>query len=278
MARLVARDPSLRVVEYPLLLSTGLVFNTTRAPFDDVRVRRAVALSLQRGRVIDVALAGYALPAVGPAPPDNPLAIADTAVFDPAAADDLLDAAGWRRTPSGFRERDGNRFAIELLTVGSGDNATEQLVQADLAARGIQLEIRQLELATFLARARETPKRFDLLLTGIPGDLTLGHLASMYESRFAGGALDYSAFHTRALDSLFARTRSVGASDSLRAAWSDVQRELLREAPAAWIFHSRGVQGISSRLRNVVMDLRGEMVTVARWHTADSSAPLAAAR
>ena len=30
--------------------------------------------------------------------------------------------------------------------------------------------------------------------------------------------------------------------------------------PVAWIYHSRGVQGLSARLRNVVMDLRGEMV------------------
>ena len=278
MARLVASDPSLRVLEYPLLLSTGLVFNSARPPFDDVRVRHAIALSLQRERIINVALAGYGVPARGPAPPDNPLAVGDSAVFEPSRADSLLEAAGWRRTAGGVRERQGRVFAVELLTVGSGDNATEQLVQADLAARGIKLEIRQLELATFLARARQAPKQFDLLLTGIPGDLTLGHLSSMYESRFAGGALDYGAFHTPVLDSLFARTRTAGDGEDLRAAWRDVQHELLREAPAAWIFHSRGVQGLSSRLRDVVMDLRGEMVSVARWHTGDVRAAAAASR
>jgi peptide/nickel transport system substrate-binding protein len=213
------------------------------------------------------------MPAAGPAPPDNPLAVQDSARFDPVVADSLLDVAGWPRGPGGMRAREGRRFTVELLTVGSGDNATEQLVQADFAARGIALEIRQLELATFLARARETPKRFDLLLTGIPGDLTLAHLSSMYESRFAGGALDYGGFHTAGLDSLFARTRSAGDSDRLRTAWNEVQRELLREAPAAWIFHSRGVQGLSARLQDVVMDLRGEMVTVARWRTAGVSKP-----
>ena len=36
--------------------------------------------------------------------------------------------------------------------------------------------------------------------------------------------------------------------------------------PVAWIYHSRGFQGISARLKNVVMDLRGEMATLrGRW-------------
>jgi peptide/nickel transport system substrate-binding protein len=44
-----------------------------------------------------------------------------------------------------------------------------------------------------------------------------------------------------------------------------VQAELARQVPAAWIYHSRGVQGISRRLTGVQMDLRGEMPTLARW-------------
>ena len=266
MASLVARDPSLRVLTYPLLFSTGLVFNTTQPPFDDPRVRRAIAVSLQRERTIDVAIAGYGTPAAGAVPPDNPLAVDAPARFDSLLADSLLDAAGWRRGVDRWRSRNGSDFAIELLTVGSGDNAIEQLVQADLAARGIRVRIRQLELATFLSRARETPRRFDLLLTGIPGDLGLAHLANMYESRFAGGALDYSGYHTPRLDSLIDRARSAPDAGGVREAWMEVQRELARATPAAWIYHSRGVQGVSARLQGVVMDLRGEMVTVARWH------------
>jgi peptide/nickel transport system substrate-binding protein len=266
MATLAARDPSLRVVTYPLLLSTGLVFNSARSPFDDVRVRRAVNLSIQRRRIIDVALAGFAMPAAGAVPPDNPAALAATPAFDTVRADSLLDAAGWERGAGGWRTRNGQRFVVELLTVGSGDNAVEQLVQADLAARGLRVEIRLLELATFLSRAHEQPKRFDLLLTGIPGDLALAHLASMFESRFAGGALDYAGYHTPRLDSLFARVRAGREPGAVRDAWLDVQRSLAEDVPTAWLYHSRGVQGMSSRLRGVTMDLRGEMTTLARWH------------
>ena len=266
MASLAANDPSLRVVTYPLLVTTGLVFNTTTAPFNDSRVRRAVDVSIQRERIIAVALAGYGVPAAGPVSPDSPLALDAAPVFDSLRADSLLDAAGWKRGPDGWRVRNDQRFEVELLTVGSGDNAIEQLVQADLAGRGIRVEIRMLELATFLARAREQPRRFDLLITGIPGDLSLAHLASMYESRFANGALDYGGFHDAAVDSAFARVRAATNADEAREAWLRVQRRLANEVPAAWLYHSRGVQGLSARLRGVTMDLRGEMTTLARWH------------
>lgn len=267
MASLAGRDPSLRVVSYPVLFTTALVFNTGRAPFDDVRVRRAVDLSIDRGRIVRAAVAGYATAAGSPAPPENPLALDVPPRQHAAAADSLLEAAGWLRGRDGLRARDDRPLHVELLTVGSGDNAVEQLLQADLAERGIRLEIRQVELGTMLSEARAQPRRFDLLYTGIPGDLSLAYLSAMFDSRQAGGALDYAGFHTPRLDSLFGAARAAGAGDA-PAAWHLVQRELLEQVPVSWIYHARGVQGVARRLRNVEMDLRGELATVARWDLA----------
>lgn len=278
MASLAARDRSLRVVDYPILFSTGLIFNTTKAPFDDVRVRRALSLSIDRARIVDAALAGYGTPAAGPVPPESPLAFDARPRRDPRLADSLLDAAGWPRGTDGLRRRNGQPFTFDMLTVGSGDNALEQLVQADLAQRGITVNIRQVELGTFLTEARATAKRFDVLVAGIPGDVSLAFLASMFESRQAGGALDYAGFHRPSLDSLFARTRRARTDAERADAWRAVQRALDADMPVAWIYHSRGIQGLSARLRNVRMDLRGEMPTLAQWEIAPSPSSTVAAR
>ena len=268
MASLAERDPGLRVLSYPVLFTTALVFNVARPPFDDVRVRRAIDLSLDRTRIVRAAVAGYAVPAGGPAPAENPLALAATPRQDTARADSLLTAAGWLRRPDGSRARGATPFAFELLTVGSGDNAVEQLVQSDLAARGITMRIRQVEMGTLLTEARAASKRYDVLYTGIPGDLSLAYLSAMFDSRQAGGALDYAGFHTPRLDALFEATRDAASPEAVRSAWHALQRELMQELPATWLYHARGVQGVSTRLDHGRMDLRGELATVAAWELA----------
>jgi len=271
MASLVSRDPSLRVVSYPVLFSNAIVFNTTRAPFDDARVRKAVSAAIDRRRIIDAALAGYAAPAFGPVSPDNPLALPIDSTRT-ASADSLFDAAGWQKGADGRRVRNGKPLSFTLLTVGSGDNAVEQLLQADMRAHGVTLEIRQIEFGAFLVEARANPKRFDALFTGIPGDLALSYLAAMFDSRLAGGALDYAGFHTPELDAQFTRVSSARSRAELADAWLEVQRLLAEATPVAWVYHARGVQGVTAKLSGVRMDLRGEMPTLAQWRLVESRA------
>jgi peptide/nickel transport system substrate-binding protein len=190
---------------------------------------------------------------------------------DTLEADRLLDAAGWRRDADGVRTRDGRRFEIELLSVGSGDNVAEQLVQADLAARGIVLRVRQTEMGTFLTTARAADKRFDLLLAGVPGDLALSYVGALFLTSQRGGTLDYTGFHDPALDALLMGAAHAPPGAPARLAWERAQQALDSLAPATWLYHSRGVQGVTRRLNGLTMDLRGELVSVHDWTLAPRS-------
>ena len=266
MAGLAKRDATLRVLTYPIPFSVGLFFNTTRPPFDDVRVRLAIARSIDRSRIVDIAIAGFGTPASTPVPAESPFVWREAPPQrDTVRADSLLDAAGWRRAADGWRVRAGKRLQAELLTVGTGDNVVEQLLQADLAARGIDLRIRQTEMGAFLTTARAPAKRFDLLLAGITGDLSLSYIDALFAGRQRGGALDYTGYHTAALDALLDAARNAAPGEAAHRAWRDVQAALDTLAPATWIYHARGLQGVSRRVRGASMDLRGELVTVHDW-------------
>ncbi|HEX7979182.1 MAG TPA: peptide ABC transporter substrate-binding protein, partial [Gemmatimonadaceae bacterium] len=272
MVPLARRDRTLEVLTYPVLFSNALFFNTTRPPFDEARVRRAVALSIDRGRIVEVALAGFGTPWSGAVPPDNPLAWRAPTMLDTLVADSLLDAAGWRRGADGIRRRGNQPFEVELLTVGTGDNVAEQLVQSDLGARGIKVRVRQTEMGTFLTTARAEQKTFDVLIAGIPGDLSLSYVSALFDSRQRGGTLDYTGFHVPALDDQLRVAADAPPGAARQAAWHTVQAALDTLAPATWLYHARGVQGVSRRVRGARMDLRGELVTVHDWSLAPRSA------
>jgi peptide/nickel transport system substrate-binding protein len=128
-----------------------------------------------------------------------------------------------------------------------------------------------VELGAFLTEARAADKKFDALVAGVPGDVSLAFLASMFESRQRGGALDYAGFHSSSLDTLFVGAREARDDSSRVAVWRRVQQVLADSMPVAWVYHSRGVQGVSRRLQNVSMDLRGELVTLSEWQIGDST-------
>ncbi len=264
-AEFVRRDPALRVVDYPMIFSYALVWNLRREPFDDERVRRALTMALDRGAIVDATLYGFGTPADGPVPSEHPwFERVEPVPHDVAAARALLDAAGWTSGPDGIRRRGARQLAIQLLTVGSGDNVLEQMIQAQLRSVGVAVTIRQLELTTFLSTVQSETRDFDALVTGIPGDLALSHVSAMFDGT-APGPLAYPGYRSLRFDEAMTSIQEATTEPELEAGWRRVQRLLAADLPATWLYHARGVQGAANRIRSEAPDLRGELAGVAEW-------------
>lgn len=132
----------------------SLILNASKPGLHDVAVRRALAIAVPYGLVIrDVTRNVYrearnSLPPTAIGYEELPRRI-----YDPAAADRILQRAGWRRGADGVRSRDGVRLAFTLATIAGSSNLerTALLLQSSLRGVGIALAIKPYAYRTIFA-------------------------------------------------------------------------------------------------------------------------------
>jgi peptide/nickel transport system substrate-binding protein len=143
--------------------------NFDRAPFNDPAFRRALALAIRPGEVLQRVALGQGLPgSIGYPPPGSPWTAPGLAqpADDPAASARLLEARGFRdRDGDGWREDAGGaplRLGIKVASSEPLQLRAAQVVARQLAAAGISAHVDVVDSARL--RALYTARQFDLLV------------------------------------------------------------------------------------------------------------------
>ncbi len=170
----VGRAPQAHGYWFPLTGSTIFLYaNTTRRPFDDVQVRKALSMAIDRALLVDVALYRYSRPADATGLSDAYTAWRDSSAiragswvqYDPTAAAKLLDTAGYTRGADGVRRgRDGAPLRYEILCVSGWSDwiRAAQVIARGLQAAGVQATVRTYDFAAWFQKVQEGD--FDLSL------------------------------------------------------------------------------------------------------------------
>jgi ABC-type transport system substrate-binding protein len=144
-----------------------LGFNAQKPPFDEALVRQALSHAVNKDEIVNVALGGLGRAAFAPLPPGLPgfdESLKDYEQgYDPEKAQALLTEAGFERADDGGWERDGHPLGAVLLTSTRAPNeAVATLLQSQLKAIGVPVEIQQLDSNAVTQATAEG--NFDLLL------------------------------------------------------------------------------------------------------------------
>jgi dipeptide transport system substrate-binding protein len=164
----IRKDPKIQVLEQPGLNVGYLAFNTQKKPFDDVRVRKAVSMAINKKAIIDGVYLSTGIAAKNPIPPSmwsyNDAVKDDP--YDPEAAKKLLAQAGLA---------DG--FATDLWAMpvqrpyNPNARRIAELMQADLAKIGVKAEIKSFEWGEYRKRMQAGEHQMGMLgWTGDNGD------------------------------------------------------------------------------------------------------------
>ncbi len=130
--------------------------NSSKAPFNDEKVREAFVHSVNVDAGIESLFFGTASRSYSPLSSVEPLAFSEKSLFtyDPAKAGELLDAAGWKeRDSAGYRIKDGNRLTLAFPVSTSQSIPAEQSLfeqmQATAKESGFEIKIKLLDISSW---------------------------------------------------------------------------------------------------------------------------------
>lgn len=267
-----ASEPGVEVLSTPGTSFVYVAWNTRRPQLSDPRVRRALTLAMDRPGILAGIRQGRGVLASTGVPPFHPGWVPPPPhlqLYDPEAASALLDSAGWRRPPAGGVRRDpqGRPLRITLYHDGASREQSDVglRIQSTLAAVGVEVELRALELGALLARAESPARDFDaLIMSTQPGfrldDRPLFHSAFRDTDPYAWAGL--------ADPRVDAVLESLAASEDPREAadlWAEYQALMLELQPYTWLYFPDWLTGVGRRLRGVAVDVRGEWAGIGEW-------------
>jgi len=157
-AALLEKDPKFKVMNGYTTTKAIMSTNNSKKPFDDVRVRRAMAHAIDRSALIKGAMSGYGVPIGTHMDPGNPYYVDLTSVYpySPEKAKQLLKEAGY---PNGFEA------VIKLPERYAYAKRCGEIIADMFSQVGIKLKIELMEWGQWLDRVFKNAD-FDLTVIG----------------------------------------------------------------------------------------------------------------
>ncbi len=212
----------------------GMPINLRNPIFQDIRVRRAIALAIDRQEFVKVAAMGLAKEAFSPLVPgsvetplqDNPTV---NPRVNPAEARALLDEAGWVPGPDGTRVKNGRRLVLRLIVWK--DEAFRRIaatvLQKQLAGIGIEVEPHLFDNEGYNRHASNMGDAFDAFIGGWGG--LADPTGNIYRKFHSKGSQNHMGYRNAEVDRLIEKALSAEAPERLglllTAAWAQVEQD-----------------------------------------------------
>jgi peptide/nickel transport system substrate-binding protein len=264
-------DRNARLISYPDRSFVLIGWNQRRAPFDDVRVRRALTMGIDRQRMTDAVLYGFGSVANSTVPPFywqyDESAGADLR-FDPEGAQRLLAEAGYTPGADGILRDAGGRPLQFTLITNQGNQVRAdiaEIAQADLRRIGVDMRIQIQEWGTLLDRVNNPDRRdFDAVLIGWRTEFRIDD-TDLFHCDKRGEPYQWIGHCNPRVDRLLEQLPLIADRNQALPLWQEYQRLIAAEVPYTFIYFQERLHGVSTRLRNVNPDPRGDWVNAHQW-------------
>lgn len=224
----------------PSLSIEELLLNLSDGPLSDPKVRKAIALGINREAIASAALGSYD-PKAAPAgnniyPPGVPQYQNDGGSYltaDPSAAVSMLLSAGYTRSSDGIMTKDGQPLVLSI----SVDNANQQLlyveelITEELSAVGIVVNPVNYPL-NMLESSVLRGGKFDMAIVNEYGSPNATLHVGRYQSPGSGSTENYMGYVSKKADSLIASASTELDPASSAKVYNQLDQLLWKDLPS----------------------------------------------
>lgn len=244
-------------------------FNLQHPFFNDVNVRRAISMAINREDLVTGALLGQGVAAFGPYKPGS-------WVYHPALspikqdinqAEKLLKESGFTKNKDGILQKDGKLFEFTILTNQGNEQRilTSTLIQSQLAPLGIIAKTRTVEWAAFI-REFVHKGRFDAVILGwtITQDPDIFQI--WHSSQAHDGGLNFTRYSNPEVDKILEEARAIPDRDKRAQLYGKLQEILARDQPYCFLFVPYALPIVQRRFMGIKPALAGIMYNFDKWY------------
>lgn len=247
------------IFESPSFGYTYLGFNLELKKFQDIRIRQALSLGINRQELIDILFFGHGKICNGPFLPGsfayNPNV--KSPLQNIKKAKELLKQAGYDKN---------NPFSFEVITNTGNDTRINaaQILQYQLQKIGVKMSIRVMEWQAYLNTVVH-PRHFESILLGwslalMPDAYPLWHSDSRKM-----GAFNLTGYSNKRVDKLIETASTTVDKKKLSHIYQNLFKTISDDLPYLFLYIPNSITVVNKNIKNVQPELTGIMHNQKDW-------------
>ncbi|MDX8396660.1 MAG: ABC transporter substrate-binding protein [Mariprofundaceae bacterium] len=234
---------------------TYLGFNLKRKPFDDVRVREAIAYAIDRQEIVDGVLLGLGEVIASPYKPGTYWVNKDIKPrpYNTEKAKLLLHQAGWNDSDGdGILDKNGRSLSFTILTNNGNKKRadTATIAQQRLKKIGVNVKVRLVEWSAFIENFINK-RDFDAVILGWGLTPEPDQYSMWHSSQTGPRQFNFLSYNNSNVDEVLIAARRTFDKTERKKHYDILQQEMFNDVPLVFLYAAYSLPAIHKRIQPI---------------------------
>ena len=250
---------SFNIYERPSNGYTYLGFNLRKAPFNNKKVREAIAMAINKQELIDLLFFSHGQKCYGPFMPKTDVYPKDfkPLEYNPKKAKEILKSLGYTKEhPLTFTitTNTGNDIRVKAV----------EIIQQQLLKIGVKVKLRVMEWQAFLNTV-VFPRNFDAVVLGWSLGLIPDAYSIWHSDGDKKGGFNFVGYHNKEVDNLIIKAQSEIDREKFANIYRKIFKDIANDHPYVFLYIPNSITAVSKKVIGVKPSVIGIEYNFIHW-------------